>query len=910
MALSPLWKKAPLLLRRYPGLLLAVSGSCFLLTVALISYPVFISALGNRVLRDEIVKPYVSRYGAGLFYSSTNVGLNEPAPTNTQSLIQARELAFAREISRLPLFEEPLTTLSGPVVRVAPQGVSAAARSRPVRVFYRSHALDHVEVLSDTGQRGVWLADLTASGLGVGAGDRITITGDEGAQVTTTVGGTYSALYAEEPAPFWRPWRDDIYPDCPGPPGSTGCTPPPPFMLVGRAHFLQLAKALKEPRVTIGLDAPINSVAISMDEAESINAEYDRLASAMSTQGTPLFRLFECCDQRLKPSGLSTTDFTSAMPDVLTQVRNRVATIDVPIRLAAGAGAGVALTIVAICALYIANARRRELGLLFARGFSPLYVGAKASVECVGPACAGAAVGLFVSLWFAWAQGSTISHSTRAGVLVIAAGAALLSSTVIGLGIYAYFRLQELEARTSHRMLQMLPWEVPLLIFAGYCFFKIRTAGALVAEGPSGVKHPSVFLLAFPAFSLAGLALVFGRCSRFFVRQLRDHSRRFRPASFLMTHKIAGASGLALILFAATGLCVGVASNTRTLVTSITRTVDAKTLLFVGSDVAATVDSGDQLPESFPYPSTGVYRIAHAGRASTGQEVDLLAIDPNTFAQAAFWDRAFGADDLELILDELKNTSASASAPAIVAAGSQLEDEFSIEMASTVIPVTSVAHVEAFPGMLSERPLVVVGIERLAVLDEATASRILGSTQASSEIWVKGPIEKVTAALSQLEDRPYAVLTTARVSRLPSIDAVVDSFHMLNLLALVTATLVVGGTLMYVQARQRSALVAYIFSRRMGMTSRSHFRSLALELGYLLVLPFGLLAPAALILARVIAAEVDPLATIPPATIFTTPLVWLLGMGGVLVATTVLGAGLTHRALGRMNVAAAMRTSD
>ena len=72
---SPLWKKAPLALVRYPGLLAAVVVGALLMSLVAAAFPLFLSRSEGELLHEGIADPTIGRNGAGLFYSVTNVQL-------------------------------------------------------------------------------------------------------------------------------------------------------------------------------------------------------------------------------------------------------------------------------------------------------------------------------------------------------------------------------------------------------------------------------------------------------------------------------------------------------------------------------------------------------------------------------------------------------------------------------------------------------------------------------------------------------------------------------------------------------------------------------------------------------------------------------------------------------------------
>lgn len=96
-------------------------------------------------------------------------------------------------------------------------------------------------------------------------------------------------------------------------------------------------------------------------------------------------------------------------------------------------------------------------------------------------------------------------------------------------------------------------------------------------------------------------------------------------------------------------------------------------------------------------------------------------------------------------------------------------------------------------------------------------------------------------------------------------------FVVMNALGLVAALLVVAGMLMYLQARQRSQVVSYALSLRMGMTHAHHRRSLVVELGTMLCYAYLLGLTVAIGAALVMVPRLDPLASIPPSPLFVWP---------------------------------------
>ena len=127
------------------------------------------------------------------------------------------------------------------------------------------------------------------------------------------------------------------------------------------------------------------------------------------------------------------------------------------------------------------------------------------------------------------------------------------------------------------------------------------------------------------------------------------------------------------------------------------------------------------------------------------------------------------------------------------------------------------------------------------------------------------------AAASAAGVDSYLTITADEVSDIPFIKAAIGTFLVLDVLGVVALILVLVVAIVYLQARQRSRIVATALSTRMGLRPGTMRRSLVLELSILL---FGALAVGAttgLIGAAIVTPYLDPLPTIPPDPISVVP---------------------------------------
>jgi len=187
------------------------------------------------------------------------------------------------------------------------------------------------------------------------------------------------------------------------------------------------------------------------------------------------------------------------------------------------------------------------------------------------------------------------------------------------------------------------------------------------------------------------------------------------------------------------------------------------------------------------------------------------------------------------------------------------------------VPVSVVGRAIAFPGIVSNHPLVVASAK---AIEHAFAGTFdpLRESSASTQFWIKGDTREALRAIAGLQFQPDLVLTAEDVADIPYIAAVIASFVILRVLALVAAALVVIVMLMYLQARQRGEAVSYALSIRMGMTEPSHRHALVMETGTMLGSSFLLGVGLALWAALLVLPLLDPLSSTPPRPLFVVPL--------------------------------------
>jgi putative ABC transport system permease protein len=348
--------------------------------------------------------------------------------------------------------------------------------------------------------------------------------------------------------------------------------------------------------------------------------------------------------------------------------------------------------------------------------------------------------------------------------------------------------------------------------------------------------------------------------------------------------------------------------NGQTMVRSLRATVDAKAGVFVGSDVQVVVDYTAPEQGAFPMPITRSTRLRNAGElVPSGQSFDILGVEASTVADAAYWDDSFAEESLEDLAAALTSGSESGPLPVVLVRGGG--EPTAIRTAQAEFPVEVVGRADAFPGMSSDDPVVVVdtaSLERRAGVQENP----FFSANAQTEYWIAGDSQEALDAVSDLEAFPLYTLTVEEVKDVPFIKAAIETFSMLNLLGLAAALLVVGVLVVYLQARQRARAVSHVLSLRMGMRVAQARLALALELGAILLASFVIGASLGLVAGRLVAPLLDPLQAIPPAPLFDAPLGVLLWTAVALAVVAGVGAWLVQRRASAVDLGEVLRVAE
>jgi putative ABC transport system permease protein len=905
-SLNPLWARSPLALLRYPGLFAAIAGGALLLALAAASFPLFLSASQASLLRSGIDAPIVTPYGAGIAYSRTNVLLNADGPGGTP-LVDEMATAFDGLAADGVALAPPLAYVFGSTASVTEPG-GAEPPSGPIsgRLVAADDALEHVRPIVGEDGDGVWIPDLIADAVGAGPGDEIRLE-HAGRSLLVPVDGVYRALYDQRRDGYWLQWSDDVYLD----PSCFDCPAPPQPILADRAQVLDWTRELGPSRVDVGWVAPLRDVdRLSLDTARAQERSAARARARASDRADPAGSVLRCCGRQFSVRccfGITNAVFVSSLHEVLTLVDRRTMSLETAGRLLRGAGIVVALVVIAAAGAFAHAARRTEATLQYARGVTWASVAARSALESVIPCLLGGAVGFGLAVALVGALGpdaSTSPSAVRDGLWSTIAAVVGALIFLGGVSAVSYLRRSE-HHRVRARVLARIPWELLLAALAVVLYLRIRDQGVFGgADLTADEAQPSLVLLVFPIVFIAGFGTLAARLFVAGVGLMRGHEQASH-ARYLAVRRLAGAAGPSRVLIAATALCLGIFVQSQVMVGSLRATVEAKAKVYVGSDVQGRINLSTPLPASMPLPFTTVTRQVDAGDLPGGRGFDLLVVDPDTFADAAFWRDTFSDTPLPDLLARLAGDDPD-PLRAIVVRGPGIRDGATVQMQEHALRLHVVGRAEAFPGMTSLHPMLVVDGEALAAAF-ADAQNPLNTTNASRQLWVRGNPAEGERALAALEYPPYLILSAEEVESIPAIATAIETFLVLNALGLCAALLAVAGTLMYLQARQRSQVVSYGLSVRMGMGVATYRWAIALEFGTMLVVGGIVGTGLALLAGALVIPTIDPLPTIPPGPLLVAPLT-VVGLAGICVLVlTWAGAWLTSVRARRADLGEVMR---
>ena len=784
----------------------------------------------------------------------------------------------------VPGLGPPVRTRSG-----ATMDAAAGTRTARVRLAARDGFAGHIQVLERAGGDGAWLPDTAASSLGVRAGQTVRLGLPPGVRVRVV--GVYRDLAtSDQPLDrFWSPLGNVIYTL------DRERTTPPGLVLVDPDRFLELTRRLESPG-RLEWDFYPESDRLTLPEADRLAAQ---IQAVQGTTGDP----------SAEQTGLTrVTTATTPITDVVRRAHATLAALTGPVESISLTGRLLALALVAAAAVFAVRRRRGEVSVLIAHGVGGLPIGARSMVEAALPLAAGGALGYLVALGLAGPldpvpglQPQVTAAARREVALAVAAGLLLF-----GLVTWIAVRSEERErARRPGQVLATPWWEVLALALAAAALYELRTRGGAPVQVEGEPAQVDRLLVLFPLLAIAGLAGLATRAAARLLRRARPPltaASAARPAPVLALRRLVAAPRTVLLLVTGSAVALGLLTYSGTLVASTRSGAADKARVLVGSDTNL------KLPDEAPpgvtagLPATVVRRFQEVRLTLDSRPVDMIGVDPASFASGAFWRQGFADASLGRLLGRLDQ--APPGRLAAVLAGPAVADARAVDVGPVRLAVTAVATARAFPGMTStDRSLLVVSSAGF----DAAAGRKRDQASWRTELWARGDPGAALAALRRAGQAPVAVTTAAGQMRTAAFVAQAWTFRLLSALGVLAGMVALVGLVLYAQARQRGRVIAYALTRRMGLSRAAHRRSVLWELAGLLGFAFLLGAGLAVVAAAAVLPRLDPMPELPPSLGLELPGLVLAGTLACVLLAALVGAVLVQRAADRAKVAEVMR---
>jgi putative ABC transport system permease protein len=797
MLRTPPFLRAPTLLFSRPAVLITVVGATAILGMVAALTPLFLTSASSAALQQELEGRCPASFGG------------QVSNYDSPDLVRA-DLTAATEHD--PAFLPPRLYLEGALI--TGNNASGEGLTIPFRFTARDEFRDHIELLEGEHGPGAYIDDIAARDLAAGPGDTI-IFNLQGDRYEFTVQAVYRGLYDRTSDPYWCFLEGVLAINIMG-------DLPPPLVLIDNGYFEfdgeVHSRAFARSFGGVGdWEIPIDIDGLTVPGAE-------RAAQTLAE-----------AEEEIHDTRPFSSSIQSDLPIVTARVSALASALRTSIIPLAAVVLLAAVGLVAAAGSYWVDRRKLELQYLSALGVGPGATALKAGLEFLIPMLAGGALGWGVAnVAITWLGPSPdVDPSFRLISAWTVAGAVALSLLAVAV-------IVGLRARTlldhKPRSRRKLAWRIPLLIVSAAGAVLVRIAigeSAVVTEENDlvGSVDPLVLFLPLLAFTAAVL-LVAEIVIRMFplIRRLGAKGH----AAYLASRRIVSAPSLVIVLIAGAALPVATLVYAGSLTRSATSTIDAKGKTFIGADIATPVFGPIEPPGTLADSSTVVIKTERV--TFDGTQVDILAIDNDTFEKGAFWEEEFAEVPLQTILDGLRGDTEAAPLDAYLSNSGNEEqiDAGELLIRTERATVNIIDELETFPGTRRNRPLLIVDRDRFVNTFADDEGRLVGSRYL---MWTLDHTEEEV----ELEMKTAAVgfaFTTAATTTLDQLRfaALIWTFDFLEIYSYLAGLIAIGAVLLYVDTRQRARNLSYALARRMGLTRREHLGAGLIEIGSLTLL--------------------------------------------------------------------------
>ena len=855
---------------RWPSLAGAVFASAAILVCATAVAPLFLARAGSAIFEE-----YAVGQGAAGAVTIANDGAFADDVANYRDRLVVE--------SAPTQLGEPTRTMVG-----AEAPIEGPAGGYPSRPIFRSGSLDHVERLTEGRGTGIWISSFLAKRMDVQPGDSVKLGLEP--TIDIEVAGVYRDLLELPRSDFWAPLDRLIYP------AATDQLRPPDPLIMDRATFFEIEGALRDYRGESRWEFPIDAAGITLSEAAEAGDAVSRWAATLRDPTTEA------------GTALLAANFVSALSGWADLAESAVSSISGPVDMLAFGGQAVALLVIGGSGFFIVGRRRTEFMLFHARGISPLRLGLGAAVEGLLPVAAGAALGGALAWLFLEAAGPDGLFGRAVAVEAVRAGAIMAGASLVLLGasVAVAVRVQAHEGfGRVGRSAARVPWELLALVLAAASLYELVSRGVTPVEA-SGDAVPRMdrLVILFPLLFLTGAAEMASRALRRGLPRLRAAGGQWPPALYVATRRLASTGRSAAALVTAATVAIGMFAYSAIISSSAEATASQRSLLRVGSEVSASISAPPRVLASAGFGNTPVVRYTGARLGTDATDViDVIAVDPETFGEVAYWDSQFSDTPLEELMSRIDG-DAGENIPAVFVGDAP--DATLLQISSYEVPVEVVGRADTFPGVLESRPLVVVSRNPLSdalAADEAT----LRIGEGDFQVWGTGTPSEMRAALDDAGESVHTLVSAAELRDTPPFLALTWTFGLLEALGVLIGLVALVGMFLYLQTRQREQQVSYALGSRMGLKRRSHRLSIGIEISGMLGASVLLGLVLAIIVTIPTTDHIQVFSDPGSVPLMRIPVAALVLAAAVALVAAWVGAWFVQREADRTDVAQVMR---
>ncbi|HMG45283.1 MAG TPA: FtsX-like permease family protein [Acidimicrobiales bacterium] len=876
----PPWRRAPLRAWRSPSLFLGVAVAAFVLGVAGASRPMFAASTARASLSRDVETG--CRFDVGLRVQRSVSVADASGAFGPQ--VDEGTQALDAAVGPIEGVDPAVVTVIGDLGQVAFEGAD-----EQVQLIERTGFRDHIDVLREAEESdgGVWLTDTVAERLGVDAGDRVdVVVGDVATPVP--VSGVYRDLRGGRDR-SWCSLRFSFEPR------SAAGSAPPPVALFDDGRLVPLLAGAGVANTPASWEYPPDASAWDLPTAERATAALDRLVDTVNNRSSDLGATM----------GFGRT--SADLPRSVHKAQRTSASVESVAGPVALGTIGVAVVMLLAAARSWLTRRSQDVTVLSLRGAGPAALALKGMAELLPALLLGAVLGVGSAVAVVRVIGPDprIDREALADGVVVVAVALVVALVALAVVVGAGVRRVGVGAGGAAPRRSLPLWEPVVLALAGAAYYELHTRQTVVDD-----TRVDGLLLLFPLLLLAGGA---GLAARLALsgRPLGWLAARAPTPAWLALRRLAAARLRAGLIVTGAAISIGIVVFATAMSSSVSATAYAKATLGHGSAQVVRLSITEPPPTEPPLPgvSTLVTRTSETGVIASGHDrADVLGVEPDTFADAAFWDDSFAGPSLAGLLERLgpeadAGGEAGESAVPAIGVGDGLPDRFVLTLEGddgpVELPVEVVGRADAFPGLgfVEQRPLVVV--DRRALTGAGVT--------AHAEVWVDDPSPAIAEELADDGlDVVFAAQPGADVSG-SQLQPQVWAIDYLEVVGVAAGLVTVAGLGLYFAANSERRQLGAATARRLGLPAAQAALATALEVAAILAAGLLLGVGLAWLAVRLVFRQLDPLPNAPPDALLRFDLSVVAACGAAALVTALLVTLVVERRTARTSLPELLR---